>query len=124
MVRAPGYGGGYPFAGGRFEAKPGTRAARLLDPNQDGTVTVADDPGAPYWPGRRFTDLLPGHDDGAVDDERAVPDFYGRHGEGMGLPVAITETAACYNPGARTKVPFAKELPSWAKLADDAPTSC
>ncbi|NYD40422.1 glycoside hydrolase family 26 protein [Nocardioides panaciterrulae] len=127
MVWAPNYGGGYPFAGGRYAATPGSAAARALDTDGDGRVTQSDDPYAPYWPGRRyvdwvgmsiyhwgaaypwgeneipepgkFTDLLRGTYDGAAGDERAVPDFYAVYGERQRLPVAVTETGALYAPG-------------------------
>jgi hypothetical protein len=127
MMWAPNYGGGYPFTGGRFQAPVGSTDAAVLDTNADGTVSMLDDPYAPYWPGRRhvdwvgmslyhwgsvypwgenevpeagkFIDLLRGTYDGAAGDELAVPDFYARYGAEMRLPVAVTETAALYAPG-------------------------
>lgn len=127
MMWAPSYGGGYPFAGGRYQAKPGSADARALDTDGDGTLTQADDPYLPYWPGKdyvdwvgmslyhwgdaypwgeneipeagKFLDLMRGTYDGLGSDESAVPDFYAIYGEGMHLPVAITETAALYVPG-------------------------
>jgi len=127
MVWAPNYGGGYPFAGGQYAAAPGSAAARELDTDGDGQVTQADDPYAPYWPGRRYVDwvgmsiyhwgavypwgenevpepgkfnaLLRGTYNGAAGDERAVPDFYTVYGARQPLPVAVTETAALYAPG-------------------------
>ena len=127
MVWAPNYGGGYPFAGGSYQARSGTAAARALDTDGDGRVTGADDPYAPYWPGRRyvdwvgmsiyhwgaaypwgenevpepgkFTDLLRGTYKGAGGDQRAVPDFYAVYGQGQRLPIAVTETGALYAPG-------------------------
>jgi hypothetical protein len=38
MMWAPNYGGGYPFAGGRFAAVPGTGDARVLDTDGDDAV--------------------------------------------------------------------------------------
>ncbi|MBC2961879.1 hypothetical protein H7344_16390 [Nocardioides deserti] len=127
MVWAPNYGGGYPFSGGEFEVRPGTADAEVLDTDGDGRVTQADDPYAPYWPGRRhvdwvgmsvyhwgavypwgenevpeagkFSDLLRGTYVGAAGDERDVPDFYAVYGEGQRLPVAVTETGALFAPG-------------------------
>lgn len=127
MMWAPNYGGGYPFVGGAYQAVPGSPEARGLDTDGDGTVTGADDPYAPYWPGRRyvdwvgmslyhwgsaypwgenevpekgkFVDLLRGTYDGADGDQRAVPDFYRTYGARLRLPVAVTETAALYVPG-------------------------
>ena len=58
MMWAPNYGGGYPFAGGSYQARSGTAAARALDTDGDGSVTGADDPYAPYWPGRRYVDWV------------------------------------------------------------------
>ena len=127
VMWAPNYGGGYPFAGGAHQADPGSEDAAALDTDRDGSVTGADDPYAPYWPGRRhvdwvgmslyhwgatypwgenevpeagkFIDMLRGAYDGSAGDELAVPDFYGTYGAGKRLPVAITETAALYVPG-------------------------
>jgi hypothetical protein len=127
MMWAPNYGGGYPFTGGPYQAPAGSADAAALDTDGDGTVTQADDPYRPYWPGRRyvdwvgmslyhwgnaypwgenevpeagkFVDLLRGTYDGSNGDESAVPDFYAEYGAGMRLPVAITETAALYVPG-------------------------
>ncbi len=127
MVWAPNYGGGYPFAGGTYEARSGTAAARELDTDGDSRITPADDPYAPYWPGRRyvdwvgmsvyhwgasypwgeneipepgkFNDLLRGTYDGAGGDERVVPDFYAVYGQRQRLPVAVTETGALFAPG-------------------------
>lgn len=127
MMWAPNYGGGYPFAGGQYQAAPGSPDAAVLDTDGDGSVAGLDDPYAPYWPGRRyvdwvgmtlyhwgsqypwgenevpekgkFEDLLRGTYEGAAGDERAVPDFYTTYGAKMRLPVAVTETAALYAPG-------------------------
>jgi hypothetical protein len=44
--------------------------------------------------------LLRGRHHGPGFDERGVPDFYRTYGERPGLPVAVTETAAFYAPGA------------------------
>lgn len=127
MMWAPNYGGGYPFAGGSFEAKPGSADRKALDTNGDGKLTQADDPYRPYWPGKKyvdwvgmslyhwgntypwgenevpedgkFLDLLHGTYKGLGGNQKAVPDFYAEYGEAMQLPVAITETAALYVPG-------------------------
>lgn len=58
MMWAPNYGGGYPFTLGKYAAKPGSEAAKLLDTNHDGKLTQADDPYAPYWPGRKYVDWV------------------------------------------------------------------
>ena len=44
MVWAPNYGGGYPFSGGAYEAKPGSPDFKLLDTNGDGKLSMEDDP--------------------------------------------------------------------------------
>jgi hypothetical protein len=127
MMWAPNYGGGYPFAGGQYQAPAGSADAAALDTNHDGAVTGTDDPYKPYWPGRKYVDwvgmsvyhwgntypwgenevpeagkfvqLLRGTYDGDNGDDSAVPDFYAEYGAGMHLPVAVTETAALYVPG-------------------------
>jgi len=126
MVWAPSYGGGYPFAGGRNLAHPGTADFDALDSDHDRGLTMADDPYAPYYPGddvvdwvgmslyhwgaryprganvvpepAKFPAMLTGSYAGTAGDERALPDFYGRYGDGHGKPVAILETAALYAP--------------------------
>lgn len=127
MLWAPNYGGGYPFAGGRYQAAAGGADARALDTNGDGTVTGTDDPYAPYYPGDRYVDwvgmtlyhfgnvhpwgenevpepgkfaaLLTGTYAGLNGDETAVPDFYAEFGVRRRKPVAIPETGALYAPG-------------------------
>jgi hypothetical protein len=144
MMWAPNYGGGYPFSGGKYEAKPGTSSFAELDTDGDGSVTQADDPYAPYWPGRdsvdwvgmslyhwgdvypwgenevpesgKFVDLLRGHYNGSNGDERTVPDFYGRYGAQQHLPVAVTETAALYVPGERGPGELAVKRAWWRQV--------
>ena len=122
MMWAPNYGGGYPFAGGAYHARPGTADYTLLDTNHDGVVNGADDPYAPYYPGDdavdwvamslyhwgntypwganvipepgKFAEQLTGTYDGAGGNDLAVPDFYGIYGVQHAKPVAIAETAA------------------------------
>ncbi|MEO6397192.1 MAG: glycosyl hydrolase [Tepidiformaceae bacterium] len=126
-VWAPNYGGGYPFGGGRYNAVRGGAAYASLDTNHDGQVSSEDDPYAPYYPGDdsvdwvgislyhwgnaypwgenempeggKFVAQLRGLYSGVGGDETAVPDFYGLYAEGRGKPLAITETAAFYEPG-------------------------
>jgi hypothetical protein len=126
MMWAPNCGGGYPFAGGAFEAEPGTEDFTALDTDRDGELTMADDPYAPYHPGDEFVDWvgmslyhwgdahpwgeseipeagkflaqLTGTYDGAGGDDTAVPDFYAEYGEARGEPVSIPETGALYAP--------------------------
>ncbi|MCW2811106.1 MAG: hypothetical protein JWP61_1564 [Friedmanniella sp.] len=122
MMWAPSYGGGYPFSGGSYYAGAQTTRGRQLDSNHDGRLSEADDPYAPYWPGRasvdwvglsvyhwgnrykwgsnevpeagKFVGQLRGTYHGLGGDQRDVPDFYARYGERKGLPVAVAETAA------------------------------
>ena len=128
MIWAPNYGGGYPFAGGQHGATAGTSDFKLLDTNGDGKLDQQDDPYAPYYPGDHyvdwvgmslyhwgntypwgenevpestaFVDQLTGNYNGFNGDERAVPDFYNDFTVIHGKPLAITETAALYNPQA------------------------
>jgi hypothetical protein len=58
MLWAPNYGAGYPFSGGRYEAKPGAPGFDTLDTNHDGTLSEADDPYAPYYPGDDAVDWV------------------------------------------------------------------
>lgn len=124
MMWAPNYGGGYPFTGGRFEAKPDGTGFASLDTNHDGVLTEADDPYAPYYPGDdavdwvgmslyhwgsahpwgenevpepgKFAAQLTGEYDGLGGDDSAVPDFYETYAVGHEKPLAIPETAALF----------------------------
>jgi len=128
MMWAPNYAGGYPFAGGQFEAKAGSADFAALDTDHDGAITMADDPYAPYYPGDqavdwvgmslyhwgakypwgenevpeadKFAQQLTGTYNGANGDDSLLPDFYGVYGRDHSKPVAIPETAALYNPTA------------------------
>jgi hypothetical protein len=125
MLWSPNEGGGYPYEGGPYEAKPGTKAFRTLDTNDDGRLTQADDPYEPYWPGSQYVDwvglslyhfgrkypwkanVLPEKDkfigkmegrfNGGNGDERPVPNFYQRYAEGKHKPMAVSETSALFN---------------------------
>jgi hypothetical protein len=125
MIWAPNYGAGYPFAGGQYEAKPGSPDFALLDTNKDGKLDQTDDMYAPYYPGDDAVDwvgmtiyhwgdrypwgknILPepgkfeaqitGSYNGAGGDDRTVPNFYKIYAEGHQKPMAIPETAAFYN---------------------------
>jgi hypothetical protein len=127
MLWAPNYGGGYPFAGGRYQAAAGSADARALDTNGDGIVTQTDDPYSPFYPGDRYVDwvgmtlyhfgntypwgenevpeagkfaaLLTGSYRGLNGDETAVPDFYRDWAVRHRKPLAIPETGALYAPG-------------------------
>ena len=126
MMWAPNYGGGYPFAGGKFSPARGTTDFVALDTDQDGALTINDDSYAPYYPGDavvdwvgmslyhwgarypwgenelpepgKFIDQLTGNYVGANGDDTALPDFYDVYGRQHGKPVSIPETAALYNP--------------------------
>jgi hypothetical protein len=126
MIWAPNYGAGYPFSGGKYEARAGSADFKALDADGDGNLTEADDPYAPYYPGDdavdwvgmslyhwgnaypwgenevpedgAFVARLTGTYDGANGDESAVPDFYSDYVTGHDKPLAITETAALYDP--------------------------
>jgi hypothetical protein len=126
MMWAPNYGGGYPFTGGQFAARPGSPDAAVLDTDKDGSVTLADDSYAPYYPGDdavdwvgislyhwgnhqpwgnneipengKFLAMLTGTYKGTAGDDSATPDFYQVYGVDHNRPVAIPETAAIYTP--------------------------
>ena len=126
MVWAPNYGAGYPFAGGAYRATAGTDDFAALDTDRDGALTASDDPYAPYYPGDdavdwvgmslyhwgnehpwgenevpedgAFVARLTGTYTGANGDETSVPDFYATYADGHDKPMAITETAALYDP--------------------------
>ncbi|PVY29979.1 glycoside hydrolase family 26 protein [Williamsia muralis] len=128
MMWAPNYGGGYPFAGGKYSPPPGTPDFIALDTDDDGRLTMGDNSYAPFYPGdesvdwvgmslyhwgarypwgenevpepNKFADQLTGRYNGANGDDSALPDFYDVYGVQHGKPVAIPETAALYNPAA------------------------
>lgn len=125
-VWAPNYGAGYPFSGGRFAARPDGPDFAGLDTDADGSLGPADDAYAPYYPGDEAVDWvgmslyhwgnihpwgeneipeagafaarLTGTYDGANGDETAVPDFYADYVDAHEKPMAITETAALWDP--------------------------
>ena len=148
MMWAPNYGGGYPFAGGQYEAKPGTADFAALDTDHDGALTMSDDPYGPYYPGdaavdwvgmslyhwgerypwgenelpeqNKFTDQLTGNYVGANGDDSPLPDFYRVYGQDHGKPVAIPETAALYAPGAGGVDELAVKKAWWEQLFSPA----
>jgi hypothetical protein len=125
---APNYGGGYPFSGGAYEMTEAGADFTALDTDGDGTLTGADDPYAPYYPGDeavdwvgmslyhwgaqypwgenevpeegKFVAQLSGEYVGANGDDSLLPDFYAEYGEARGKPVAIPETGALFAPDA------------------------
>lgn len=150
MVWAPNYGGGYPFAGGEFAARPGSRDARLLDTDGNGRVDRRDDPYAPYWPGEEYVDwvgmsvyhwglrypwgenelpedgkfvgMLRGTYPGWRGRDRRVPDFHEEYAGRFDLPLAVTETAALYVPGAGGADELEIKSSWWQQTyADDIP---
>lgn len=126
MMWAPNYGGGYPFTGGQFAARRGTKAFQALDTNGDGQLTMADDSYEPYFPGDdavdwvgvslyhwgnkrpwgnnevpeagKFEAMLTGTYSGTAGNDSAVPNFYETYGVQHNHPVAVPETAAIYTP--------------------------
>jgi hypothetical protein len=94
----------------------------VLDVDGDGSVTRADDPYSPYWPGAdavdwvglslfhwgstwpwgenavpepgKLVDQLTGTYDGLGGDDRGLPDFYATYGEGYDKPVAAGDRSA------------------------------
>jgi hypothetical protein len=143
MAWAPNEGSGYPFTGGQFASED-----PALDTNGDGTITNADDPYAPYWPGDDAVDwvgmslyhwglaypwgenelpadgtfraLLTGGNTGAHEGQVEIPDFYAIYAEGHDKPMGVFETAALYNPAADG--PSEADLKSawWAQATDES----
>ena len=144
MMWAPNYGGGYPFAGGQYEAKPGTPARQALDTNHDGVIDGSDDPYAPYYPGDdavdwvgislyhwgntypwganvvpepgKFVQQLTGEYNGAGGNDLAVPNFYAIYGNQHDKPVAIPETAALFNTAGDTSAELAIKQAWWRQV--------
>ncbi|KAB1646516.1 MULTISPECIES: glycoside hydrolase family 26 protein [unclassified Pseudoclavibacter] len=149
MMWAPNYGGGYPFVGGQFAAVPGSVDHHLLDTDGDGTITMHDDPYAPYYPGddvvdwagvslyhwgnqrpwgdndplierTKFTDMLTGTYQGTAGDDSALPDFYAVYGEQHGKPIGIPETAAIYTPSRGGADELTVKQAWWNQVFDDS----
>jgi hypothetical protein len=146
MMWAPNYGGGYPFAGGEFEAPVGSRARDTLDTNDDGELERRDDPYAPYYPGDdvvdwvgmslyhwgsdhpwgenevpepdKLADQLTGEYVGLGGDDAVIPDFYGVYGEDHGKPVALTETAALVTTGTEVSLELEIKQAWWSQVLD------
>ena len=150
MVWAPNYGGGYPFRGGKFQARPGSADMKALDTDGDGELTAKDDPYAPYFPGNdwvdwvgmsiyhwgsvypwgsndlpepgKFAQMLEGDYHGSVGDERSVPNFYRDYGERWNKPVGVFETAAFYAPASGGADQMALKSSWWQQVyAHDIP---
>lgn len=148
ILWSPNDGGGYPFTGGPYSAKPGSNAYKTLDTNQDGILNMSDDSYAPYWPGANSVDWvglsiyhfgaaypwgeneIPGINKLAaklngtyrneIVDETAVPDFYEIYSVNYKKPFAISETAAFYNSSIN-KGASEKEIKSaWIKQLFDS----
>ena len=152
MVWAPNYGGGYPFSGGRYTALEDSAAYSLMDTNGDGTLSMQDDPYAPFYPGDeavdwigmslyhwgavypwgenevpeagKFAAQLTGAYNGAAGDEGDLPDFYGEYAAGRGKPLAITETAALFATGVEGDEELELKRLWWQQvLAEGLPSS-
>lgn len=126
MMWAPNYGGGYPFAGGQYQAEREGAQFPALDTDGDGQLTINDDPYAPYYPGDdavdwvgmslyhwgsahpwgenempeegKLANQLTGNYSGLGGDDRALPDFAAIYSNEHGKPLAIPETAALVVP--------------------------
>ncbi|MGY1915965.1 glycoside hydrolase family 26 protein [Blastococcus sp. SYSU DS0973] len=144
VMRAPNYGGGYPFTGGAHAASAGDVA--VLDTDGDGGLSAADDPYAPYWPGEdavdwvgmslhhwgdaypwgenevpeqgEFLGQLTGTYAGRGGDDRGLPDFYDAYGERYGKPVAVPETAAFFAPDGGAADELAVKQAWWRQVFD------
>ncbi|PRY68603.1 glycosyl hydrolase family 26 [Glaciihabitans tibetensis] len=147
MMWAPNYAGGYPFAGGEYQATPGTADFIALDTNGDGVLTIADDPYAPYYPGDdvvdwvgmslyhwgsvhpwgenevpesgKFAAQLAGEYNGLGGDDTAAPNFYQTYGVEHGKPVAIPETAALVIPNGDAALELSIKQAWWQQVFSD-----
>jgi hypothetical protein len=125
MVWSPNYGGGYPFTGMQYSAKPGTPDYALLDTNHDGKLTENDDAYAPYYPGdqyvdwvalslynwgcyypwgqnvvpepNKFVNQVTGAFNDQCGDDRALTNYYNEFPVAHHKPMALSETSALYN---------------------------
>jgi len=148
MIWAPSYGGGYPFKGGQFVAKPENTDFGLLDTNHDGQLDMNDDPYRPYYPGDeavdwvgmsiyhwgstypwgeneipeagKFLAQLTGNYNGLGGDDRTLPDFYEIYYKGHGKPVAIPETAAFFDPARSGSTQVVLKQSWWRQVLDRA----
>jgi hypothetical protein len=144
MMWAPNSAEGYPFVGGAFAAQPGTPHFAGLDTDGDGTLTLADDPYAPYYPGDdavdwvgmslyhwgsaypwgenempepgKFAAQLTGTYSGTAGDETAAPDFYQTYAVDHGKPLAIPETAALVVPRGDAAAELAIKQAWWRQV--------
>lgn len=144
IMWAPNYGGGYPFSGGQFAARPATSDFQQLDTDHDGVLTMNDDSYAPYYPGddyvdwvgislyhwgnqrpwgnnevtepRKFVDMLTGNYNGTAGGDLGVPDFYQVYGVEHRRPVAIVETAAIYTPSRAGETELAVKQAWWRQV--------
>lgn len=139
---APNEGSGYPFTGGPYASED-----PVLDTNGDGTITNADDPYAPFWPGDDAVDwvgmslyhwglaypwgenelpgdgtfraLLTGGNTGAHEGQVEIPNFYATYAEGHDRPMGVFETAALYNPAEGGASQADLKSAWWGQVTDD-----
>lgn len=147
MMWAPNYGGGYPFAGGEFETTRESPEFRYLDTDDDGVLTMADDPYAPYYPGddvvdwvgmslyhwgsaypwgeneiaepTKFAEQLRGEYNGLGGDDSALPDFYANFAVAAGKPLSIPETAAFVTADAPADVALEIKRSWWSQVLSE-----
>jgi hypothetical protein len=141
---APAYGGGYPFVADLEDP----RDEAVLDVDGDGTVTRADDPYSPYWPGAEAVDWVglslfhwgstwpwgenavpetgklveqvTGTYAGLGGDDRGLPDFYATYADGQDKPFALPETGALWAPGAPGSSERAIKRTWWRQVFEPA----
>ncbi len=149
MLWSPNDRVGYPFAGGAYEARPGTTAFAALDTNDDGQLSLDDDAYGPYYPGDAYVDWvglslyhfgtsypwgenevpeadkfvakITGTDlgDGRRGEGGGTADFYATFAERRGKPMAISETAALYNTAGGGATENQIKSAWWSQLFDD-----
>lgn len=119
MAWTPNQGWGYPWTTSSRPITPGSADFLLLDTNNDGLISEADDPYAPYYPGDAYVDwvghsfyhwsngLLRGFNDVPAAGKwgeangigNAIPNFHDIYAIGHKKPMMIAETSALFDPG-------------------------
>jgi hypothetical protein len=127
VLWAPNEASGYPYNGGAYSPPGGSADFIALDTNDSGTLTAADDPYAPFWPGPSHVDSVglslyhygtwwpwdandvpeAGTVAGMIEGNYhggSMPNFYATYADGYDLPFMLAETATLFNvdiaPGA------------------------
>jgi len=146
FVWSPAYAGGYPFVTREYLPDPKSKDFALLDTNRDGSITIQDDPYAPFYPGDDYVDWVgmtlnhwgsayPWHENevpeagklldelhgeynGLNGDSSALPDFYAQYVQKKNKPF-ILRTAALYLPGKKGATQSGIKRSWWRQVFSD-----